>query len=388
MGKGLVRLPTSVNVGWTTPRQLDAAGRTTGDPLGFRAAAARWTGQLVPVVTRSCCRVRQLSVFSMALKVSGGSSSAGREARERFMRLERLWVLAYRRDREPGADGSAVFAGVQAAESRLLGDGPVDIATPLLAAQLTSGLWGQCRRPAYQVGLITGRGGGPEGWRLTQRGTELAAAAEYALDCAATPGHAVRQEEVTRDRLLKLFPFAGDTTEHGSDEALCIGEALWRYDQLPGNDGEFAALYESLEAFGGLATTMPPEHLNPDQARALRVVDAVVSLAEAVEGPYRDHLRGKVGRLPKRVGHHPGWKVLAEVGERELADLGSRLALNPSMRVVQAHHERLAASRGSLPWTRHSVDTDVDKVRPFEQVETRLEAVQMLFEDGAVPEAQ
>ena len=385
MGKDLVRLPTSAHIGWTTLRQLDPQGRTTGDPLGFRSAAARWTGRLVPVVTRSCCRVRQLSVFSLGLQISGGTASTGREARERFLRLERLWVLAYRRDRAAGADGSAVFAGVQAAESRLLGDGPIDIATPLLASQLTSGLWGQCRRPAYQLGLIRGRGGGPEGWRLTQRGEELAAATRAALDCAASPGHAVNVDAVSRDRLRDLFPVASDTTEHGSDEAACIGEALWWHDQLPGNDGEFRALHDSVDAFGGLATSMPAVHLSPEQARALTVVDALVTLAARVEAPYRQHLRGDSGQLATRVGRHPAWKVLAAEGERELAELGSRLEQNPSMRVVQAHHERLAAARGARPWTRHAADTGAVEVRPFEQVETRLEAIRALFDDGAAP---
>ena len=382
-GQSAVGLPSSVKVGWTSPRQLDPLGRSTGDPLGFRAAAARWAGRLVPVVTRSCCRVRQLSVFTLALQVSGGTSVPGGEARERFLRLERLWVIAYTRDRGRASADPTVFSGVEAATARLAG-ARVDIATPLLATQLTSGLWGQCRRPATQLGLVRGRGAGPEGWRLTQRGEELAAAAREALTPAASVGHAVRSREVTHERLGDVFPVATDVAD--SDEAWCIGEALSWHDQLPGQDGEFACLSETLEAFGGLTTTMPTEYLTSEQVRAKRVLHAISGLAAAVEAPFREHLRGRAGGLDENVGRRRAWAVLDDEGEPELAALGRRLAVNPSMRVVQAHHERLAAARGTQPWTRHAVESQLVTVRKFEPIETRLEAVQMLLEDGVVPE--
>ena len=381
LNASLRTLPARLHVDWTEPYQLLPAGHETGDPLGLRAAAARWAPALVPVFTRQCSQLRRLSLFTLCLQVAGSSKFVDPDPKERFLRCERLWVLAHARDYKNGP----TFAGIDAARHRLDVGEPYDISGPLLSSQLASGLWGQCRRPAAQLGFIIGRRGGPERWRPTEHGLRLALATRDALSGDGYAGSAVASTEVSAERLAEVFRDDGDELSADCEEVAAVSQAVMRHDER--HDGEFTALHRLFQKCGSLSVDMPADGLTPRQTQALDVLRAVDQLARAVERPYRHWLGDGTTRLSDGIAKKKAWAVVRNAGEHQLSELGVRLSVNPTMRTVQSYHERLAAARGSVPWSRKAVATGT-VIPKYEPVETRLESLTALFRDDFVdPEA-
>ena len=372
MNVSLRKLPARLHVDWTESYQLMPTGHETGDPLGLRAAAARWAPQLVPIFTRQCSQVRQLSVFTLCLQVADSSKFVDPDPKERFLRCERLWVLAHARDYNSGP----TFPGIDEARRRLTAGEPFDISGPLLSSQLSSGLWGQCRRPAAQLGFIVGRRGGPEQWRLTDHGLRLAQAAREALSGYGKAGSAVASTEVTEERLAEVFRSDGDELTADCEEVEAVSEAVRRHDHR--NDGEFKALYRLFQVNGDLSVDMSADGLTPRQAQALDVLRAVDQLAYSVERPYRHWLADGTTELPAGIAKKKAWSVVRAAGEQQLSELGAKLSVDPSMQKVQSYHERLAAARGSVPWSRRAVTTGT-VIPKYEPVETRLNSLTALF---------
>jgi hypothetical protein len=368
---------------WTSVTDLGEEDRETGDPLGFRAAAGRWAGALVPVFTAACDLPRQLSVFCLCLRAASDSKGADRES---FLRSERLWLLALARD---GRLAGNLFSGGQWARSqmkRLRKDGDADLTVSALSDQLAAGLWGRTRRAAAELDLIShaDRGGGPEHWSLTGLGQELAADAQAELLGPKVPlAKYAKRGSVTSEDLVRLFGWElSNPREAGKDENKHVAKALRVQDEH--RDDEFQALYSTWKMSGTLSLTVPKDQLRPAQQGALRVLRAVDSLSRAIEKPYRAWLRGEQVALAGSIAKGPGWAILVEAGEGELLELRDLLDKSRTFEAVQEFHELLAERRGSRWWSKSTVENGETVVPAFRRVEHRLDCANSLFASGVV----
>jgi len=368
---------------WTSVTDLSEEDRETGDPLGFRAAAGRWAGALVPVFTAACDLPRQLSVFCLCLRAASDSEGADRDS---FLRSERLWLLALARDRQLAGN---LFSGGQWAKSqmkKLHKGADVDLTVSALSDQLAAGLWGRTRRAAAELDLIihTDRGGGPEHWSLTALGQELAADARAALLGPNVPlAKYAKRDSVTGEELDSLFGWElSNPGEAGKDESKHVAKALRVHDEQ--NDREFRALYSTWKSAGTLNLRVAKDQLRSGQRAALRVLRVVDSLSRAIEKPYRAWLRGEQVALAGSIARSPGWAVLREAGEGELLELRDQLDKSCTFEAVQEFHELLAERRGSHWWSKSGVENGDTVIPAFRRVQHRLDCANNLFISGVV----
>ena len=371
---------------------LNGATRETGDPLGFRSAAARSASALVPVVTLSAGATRLYSIFCLLLNAAKTSSTQHVSIRDRFLRLERLWMLAVVRDSHNARDSrlrtGSVFSGGDAAGRLWEAGEPFDLDQPILTRQLSAGLWGRIRRPAAEFGLISGGGPGPEGWQLTAYGSELASAARANVcDPDSRLGTATRWSQVTQARLDGLFEpgWATDNDFYTNAESAVLSRVLHRWDER--NDEEFGRLFTSYQRDSRFSVVTVIEGLTPQQRRACSELKALDGLSKGIERPYRHWLRGDDVSLGGSATNKARWEIVECAGDTELAELGRKLRRNCSISMVHRHHVSLAERRGSEPWSRRRVAEGTLTIRPFQPIETRLESLARLFAEGVNPSA-
>lgn len=370
-----------IHLAWTQPVELQGS-RVTSDPLGVRAWANSVAAALVPGLSNRNNRLQAFGLLCAGLKVAGSTGAAAAEvgARELWLRLERLWVLAQLAREDDGADLG--WPGIRQARLILSRHNDRDSLTePLLGAQLAAGIWGGYRRAATTFGLCAGAGTTPAGFALTSTGRGVAEVWIKKM----IPGYTTKQlmtalvaGVVPRDDLQRVEPDLGPSPRL----AALISAALLA-TAYPGR--EYLALYRLWQAANRAAGDLRPQDLDPshltDKQRPYVPSALTVEwLYNHIEQPYRQHIAGYGSRPPTRATWaDPAWDVVAAYRPQllRLQQLGS--ATPRSWDGVVAWVEALASSRSAEPITGDNAPASFASATPPPM---SLTAVSALFDDG------
>lgn len=370
-----------MQLGWTRPVDLRNS-RVTGDPLGVRAWANDVAAVLVPGLSNRNNRIQAFGLLCAGLKAAGSTAVAATDvgARELWLRMERLWVLAQLAREADGPDLG--WPGTRQARVILSRhDDRVSLTEPLLGAQLAAGIWGGYRRAASTFGLCAGAGTTPAGCALTPAGR---AVADTWLS-EMMPGYTFRQVmsalasgHIARDDLGRVEP------DHGPPPGLAaLASAPLLASAYPGR--EYLALHDVWQAADHTESYLGPQDLDPlsltdTQRPYVAPALAVEWLYQHIEQPYRQHVAGQGARPPTRATWaDPVWDVVAAYRPQLLRMRQLGRATLRSWDGVVAWVEALAASRGAPPVT---PDNAPSRFATASAPAMSLGAVSALFADG------
>lgn len=370
-----------MQLAWTQPVELQRS-RVTGDPLGVRAWANDVAAALVPGLSNRNNRLQAFGLLCAGLKAAGSTGAAATAvgARELWLRLERLWVLAQVAHEDDGADLG--WPGTR--QARLIlsrHEDRVSLTEPLLGAQLAAGIWGGYRRAATTFGVCAGAGTTPAGFALTPAGRSVA----EVWTSNMMPAYTVRQlmsvlvvGHVLRDDLQRVEPDLGPSPRLAE-----LVSAPLLATTFPGP--EYLALHRLWQTADPAAGDLRPQDLDPvqltdTQRPYVQPAHTVEWLYTHIELPYRQHVAGHGSRPPTRATWaDPAWDVVAAYRPQllRLRQLGS--STPRSWDGVVAWVEALAASRGTPPVTADNAPTRFAKAA---SPQMSLAAVSALFDDG------
>lgn len=337
--------------------------------------------RIAPGLTQATDRVRGFGLLVVGLDLASGAPGR-RERDEWFQRFERLWVLATEDTRVHGKEPDR-WPGTRRAQRMLATDDDLDLTRPILAQQLSSGLWGTYRRAAEHYRLIqpadaTGRRSTrPRAYRLTTAGRRLRTETlSHIRTGEPRLGHWLKVGRVERHGPRSwLRPRAGCT----ASEASLLSALIGAVDAEAG--GPLRRLRAEFDRSGRLTLhSLRTGSLTPDQAAALELGRAVLALMRDVEQPFRSWTAGgprPSRRSLRRVLARPEWDIVIAANEADLAHLWEALNHDPSVEAVLGHHRWLSDLRGAEPWTR----PDRSKER-FVEPDFGLDAPRHLFSEG------
>ncbi len=368
---------------WSSFIESDTVNREISDPLGFRSAANQIARILVPDLTQRTVTARGFSLLLLGLSQSSKRSDHSPD--ERFLRFERLIVLARTKQDKKGS----MLAGKEAAQRILDGsvDGSYTLERSLLTRQLASGIWGQYRVASEKLGLIVSRGGRtPARSQLTEngrawiKGLSLSEISENRnITRAVTNGSA-------DDELLEVISkTAIGSSDKGQDNECRLLKNAIEITQK--TDGPLAKLRKEFEQLNPKSLTpnrLNGQNLTNKQAAALDSANALVDLMKAIELPFRE---GMVYGKETELGQIKGadWTSLqkslngtAASDMKRLCDISEK-----GFVAVLEHHKKISKGRGNQPWIFGELD---NKYKTYDDPDFTLSAVLSLFEEGVDPQ--
>ena len=283
--------------GWSA---RDESIRTAawGDPLGLRREVNDISTALVPVFRKRHRTADQFGLFCYALLVATDRSV------DDFLAVERMWSLACAR-------ANRKWPGERRARQSLQTSHDHDLAKPLMANQVSTGLWGTNRRAAGMLGLTTPR---PEAVRaspvehqLTRPGRDMARTfREHFVESGRTVVAAVRRRNCTSSSLDAFI-----TTNDAGSAALA--EVMTAQLMLRPGDREMAeslARVFDLEAHLSISVLVRNRSLLTDgQSIAAARARSLLRVIHLVERPFRLWLSAVSDEPPDtRLWRHPAWR--------------------------------------------------------------------------------
>ena len=381
-----------MELAWSAYVEGFSSDRDTADPLGFRAVATRFARELVPGLTQVTSLTRGFSLIALGIDLL--SKVHERDRDELFLHFERLWVAA--QVKHHGAVPEVPFAGKIAAQAYLGLGKPYPLAKPILAHQLSAGLWGQYRKASVHFGLLNPmrvRSARPRFAKLTPDGNKIAKAArDHAFEPDFQLARYIKKGTITQDVLDHVLP-NGDRPD--KEEVAILSQAMGKADK--GCGGALGNLRKVYDGQNGdtlkleLETFKDKKYLkllSKRQQEALKAAGAVDELMKKVEEPYRRWVTGEKPDTPApSLWQHESWQILQAEGCPEIDSLHktARTAAEKGKDVFVAlheHHTWLARRRGSEPWE-PGVPHPAHK--RFEPYDFCLNAATWLFGEGVKP---
>jgi hypothetical protein len=368
-----------IQLSWTMLGEPTAPTRDTSDPLGFRAAGTRIARTLVPGFTQRTSSVRGFGLVCLGLKVASDATYAHRDADETFRRFERFLVASqalHHTDATP-------LAGKRAA-LRYLDLARYPLNRPILAQQLSSGLWGTYRVAAAHYGLVRSRSprfSNPQYSRLESDGAALARLVREASFDGVQIGTWVQKDTVSRSELARVAPYADAATDA---EVAQFTAAVRALDAQGGHP--IGRLRDRWEHAGGHLTPADllgagGKPMDDEQAAAARAAVALDRLATDVEAPFRQWVTGHdVQPPPADVWEADDWDDVIPYSHdlRRLRDAGRTDA---TFDTLLQHHRWLSGTRGARVWERSTPDDPRSAYHPYDFA---LGALSRLFAEGVM----
>lgn len=374
----------ALRTAWTKPlNERGASTRDGGDPLGFRAYATRLSRHIAPGITQVTSTTRGFSVLCLGVDITSTYAVNEQDARETFLRLERLWVAA----QVHHLGERASFPGRRRAEQlldHLPRSMPYPLTKPILTAQLSSGVWGGYRRGASAFGLINGAGQRSLRFsevKLSGAGKDLVRHLRKATLDGVNAGTWARHDDVSRAVLDKVR--ADRPVTNG--EVRVLTRAIEAYDEYQEHSlGHLRAVFDR-EGCAISVHDLPGSALSSRQMVAVPQAVALLEAIEELEFRFRDWaVTGTEPTWPKRLLRLPIWQ-LAGPQETDVASLHARIAKAKAGEVgkaLLAHHRQLSVARGAQAWEMgFNTSTARQKVLP----DFALGAVSSLFSEGVAP---
>lgn len=390
------------NLAWSGMADALTADRRTADPLGFRTAANAVARVLVPGLTQSTNHVRGFSLLTLGLQIAtapGGYD--GDTPDDRYLRFERLWVLAQAdtpgRGRPlPGVKGALRLLDVTwpkqgGKRGPGSGTGWLLLKVPLLQApELSSSGWGMYRGAAEDFGLIQRNNSGqarPGGRACTALGSELAQTVRTAVFPGLHIGRDVNDSAVG-------FATVAMIGERGSpwaapEEVQVLGRAVRQFDIV--HDGALQRLARVHSARRLYLRRLKPQELTSAQKEALEAAKALSHLMSRIEAGFRTWMAADTGEVDVptlsgaawEVATGPTWDRYDDLA-RLRGGLGKRTSARSFWGAVQAHHEELAARRRTAPWRKGAAT--VKELR-YRAPDFTFGSARALFEEGLLQDA-
>jgi hypothetical protein len=328
---------------------------------------------------------RGFGLLCLGLDIATGQGPLNETAvRERFLRVERIWVAA--EVLRSGTDSR--FAGKRRARRLLAGVAHYPVDLPILDQQLTTGVWGTYRRSSSAFGLISGAGSRTvrlSETMLNASGRQLAATLRQHAGRGVQLGHWAAQASRTVP-IPVLEQLAAHATPT-NDEVLVLAQGMAAYDKA--HELALCHLRSAYDHRGGLTlATINLGKLAPQQRLAVKVARSLVTAINAIERPFRHWVAtGERSPIRSSAWSLDVWTAAESEGENDLIHLRNLAASRPAAKQLDAvlqHHRWLARSRGAPAWA----PGDGREASFADEAPTfTLRAAASLFGEGVAPRA-